>query len=235
MTYADAQSAPGPQTPTQTSGLAIAALVFGILAIIPGLGLLAALVGFILSLVAMASIRKSRGQVGGNVLAVIGLVLSCVFGLFNLLILAAVLIPSLVGARDAALQVKAMNDLKQLYMSINMYQVDQGEFPPDLQALYDAGLIEAEQLRNPRNDAPPPAPGNIDAQSDYIYVQGVNLSHGSQAIVAFARPRKNADEVPVVFVDGSVASLPKAEFRDQLEAQSREHDIPIPVYEPASY
>ncbi|MFO8058140.1 MAG: DUF4190 domain-containing protein, partial [bacterium] len=60
----------------RTSGLAIASLVLGILAICYGF---TGIVGFILGLVAISQINNSEGQLGGKGLAIAGTITSGVF------------------------------------------------------------------------------------------------------------------------------------------------------------
>lgn len=84
-------------SPAATSGLSIASLVFGVLAV-PSCGL-AAIAGVITGHLGLREIRKSGGAMQGRGLAVAGMVLSYTFGLIGLLIvvllLAGLLMPIL--------------------------------------------------------------------------------------------------------------------------------------------
>lgn len=86
-----------PATATGTSGLAIAALVLGVLWL-GGLGSLAAVV---LGVMALRQLRRADGQRGGRGLAIAGAALGGV-GLVATLLLASIAIPTFLAAREAA-------------------------------------------------------------------------------------------------------------------------------------
>ena len=134
---------PPPQTfsgvpvaagPHKTSGLAIASLVLGIFLFFP-LSIPAIIVGHI----ALSQIKKSAGGIGGRGLAIAGLVLGYL-GIALIpfvLIIAAIAIPNLLRARNAANEASAAASLR----TINTAQVTyQSQFPtigyaPDLRSL----------------------------------------------------------------------------------------------------
>jgi type IV pilus assembly protein PilA len=134
---------PPPQTfsgvpvaagPHKTSGLAIASLVLGIFLFFP-LSIPAIIVGHI----ALSQIKKSAGGIGGRGLAIAGLVLGYL-GIALIpfvLIIAAIAIPNLLRARNAANEASAAASLR----TINTAQVTyQSQFPtigyaPDLTSL----------------------------------------------------------------------------------------------------
>jgi competence protein ComGC len=101
-----------PMQPQKTSGLAIASLVLG------GLGMCSAgltgLVGLILGIVALVSINKSQGQLGGKGLAIAGISVSAVFTLLMVPMMMAIAIPNFVKARSTAQHNACINNLRQL-------------------------------------------------------------------------------------------------------------------------
>lgn len=117
-------------TVSQTSGLAIASLILGILGFCT-FGI-AGIVGFILGIVGLIAISKSAGRLKGQGLAITGTVVSAV-SLITLFIalLMAILMPALVGARHTARVAVSMNNAKQLCLVFSMYCADNnGQFPP---------------------------------------------------------------------------------------------------------
>lgn len=107
----------GPQAamapaPTKTSGMAIASLVCGILALciaVPGI------LGIIFGILAIKQINRSEGTIGGKGLAIGGLVTSgigvVVVGLF---IGASMMLPALARAKAKASRIKCVNNLNSI-------------------------------------------------------------------------------------------------------------------------
>jgi len=116
---------------TKTSGLAIASLVLGIVGIATcGLTLLVtAPVGLVLGLVAMNKIGKSQGQLGGRGLALAGLITSCT-ALLLLPVFVAMLLPALMQAKQKALSLHCMTNVKELSLAMRLYAGDnQNHYP----------------------------------------------------------------------------------------------------------
>ena len=118
--------APLPAGPVKTSGLAIASLVCGVF----GFLCLPALAGVVLGIMALLKINKSRGQLGGQGLAIAGL---CVSGLMLILIVpAGLLLPALARAKAKASEINCVSNLKQIGLGARLYSGDNKEtFPPD--------------------------------------------------------------------------------------------------------
>ena len=105
-------------------GIAIAALVFGILGFPTcGLGGVAAI---ILGIIALLQISKSNGEIGGRNMAIAGLVLGgiSIILLPFIAILAAILFPVFAKARGASSKTHCMNNMKQLGTALNVYFTD---------------------------------------------------------------------------------------------------------------
>ena len=130
--HATAPAAPGasfsppplaaaPSAPAKTSRLAIASLVLGILGVLTCGA--TALVGLILGIIAMAKVKSSGGKLGGNGIALAGIIVSAVF-LFMIPIFAAMLLPALASAKQKAQQINCMNNEKQLSLAVKMYSGD---------------------------------------------------------------------------------------------------------------
>jgi len=115
----------------KTSGLAIASLVLGICGFV-SCGI-ASIAGVILGIIGLVSISKSAGQLKGQGLAVVGIVVSTITLVLvpMMCILIAILMPALAGARHQAKRVVTMNYAKQLCLAMIMYcDEHDGRFPP---------------------------------------------------------------------------------------------------------
>ena len=119
MTTMPQMGAPmGPRP--RASGLAIASLILGLLAL-PSCGA-TGLIGLILGIVALSIISTSTEPLGGRGAAIWGIVLSAVGMVLSVvLVLSAILMPALVAARGQARSVAVMAQGKQLAMGMLMY------------------------------------------------------------------------------------------------------------------
>lgn len=100
-----------PAAQPHTSGLAIASLVTAVLGV--------ALVGLILGILALRSIRASAGTVTGRGLAIAGIVISSVWMvLVTVAILLALAVPTFLVQRDAAVSGQAQANLKQVVNAV---------------------------------------------------------------------------------------------------------------------
>ena len=103
----------------RTSGLAIAALVLGILGFCTA-GV-TAVVGLVLGIVALILIGRSQGRLGGSGLAIAGI---CV-AVASFLVLPAMLLPALHQAKRKALRGQfCMSNMKQLAFSFRTYAME---------------------------------------------------------------------------------------------------------------
>jgi prepilin-type processing-associated H-X9-DG protein len=116
-----------PSPPPKTSALAITSLVLGCLGILT-CGI-TSLVGLVLGIIALVRINKSKGQLGGQGMALAGTIVSAIFLLFAPM-MAALLLPALARAKQKASSVQCMNNLKQLSLGVIMYANDnKDQFP----------------------------------------------------------------------------------------------------------
>ncbi len=110
----------------QDSGLAIAALILGLLSCIP----LCGIVAIVLGIVALVQISNGRGQLKGQGMAIVGIVCGAVITFF---ILPTMLYPVFVKARvKARVTSSCMSKQKQIATSIALYAQDNGQkLPPN--------------------------------------------------------------------------------------------------------
>jgi hypothetical protein len=109
---------------TGTSGKAITALVLGILS---PLLLLPSVPGAIFGILALRDIGRSNGRLGGNGMAIAGIVLSCISVLVMCPV--ALLVPAVQNVRSAAQRMKDSNNLKQLALGLINHESANGSFP----------------------------------------------------------------------------------------------------------
>ena len=126
-----------PYPVRQTSGLAIASLVCGILGFLTcGLtGIAAVITGHF----AMSSIKRANGSLEGKGMALAGLIT----GYFSFLIIGVAFVsglaaPVLLKQRQAADRVEAVNHLRQLGLGLFDFDSEYGSFPSEALATDDA-------------------------------------------------------------------------------------------------
>ena len=118
-------SAPAYSGPSETSGKAVASLIFGLLFFVP----LAFLVAVVFGHLALSDIKKSAGRLKGQGLAITGLVLGyCWIAILPiLLIIAAIAIPNLLHARIQANELGAMTQVRILVTAETAYAASHPE------------------------------------------------------------------------------------------------------------
>lgn len=121
--------------PPKTSGLAVTSLVLGCLGLLT-CGI-TSLVGLVLGIIALVRINKSKGQLGGQGLALAGTIVSAAF-LLLAPIPAAMLLPALAKAKQKATGIQCMNNVKQLNLGLVMYAGDNKDLFPSGTAWCDA-------------------------------------------------------------------------------------------------
>jgi type IV pilus assembly protein PilA len=144
---------PPPLGPLESSGKAIASLICGFFAwIFP-----AAVAAIILGHVSLSEIGRSAGRLRGRGIAIGGLVMGYA-GLFFIpfiLIIAAIAIPNLLRARQAANEASAVGSLRTIDIAaINYSATYSNGFPPSLAAMDGAAngrpTCDDAQLIDPR-------------------------------------------------------------------------------------
>jgi type II secretory pathway pseudopilin PulG len=123
-----------PEAPAKTSGKAVASLILGFFSIF----MLPAIVGVVLGHIAWSEIKRSAGKLKGQGLALAGLILGYlgIAALPFVLIIAAIAIPNLLRARQAANEASAVASLRALNTALVVYNSTyQRGFPADLGAL----------------------------------------------------------------------------------------------------
>jgi len=214
--------APGPiagsSQRVNTSGLAITSLVLGILGFFT-CGI-TAFVGLILGIVAMNRVKKSNGTLDGFGVALAGTIVSAVF-LLMIPVGAAMLLPALAKAKQRALTINCVNNMKQLALAARIYSSDHSDRFPSATNWCDALKPEVGS----ENIFKCPA-GNQNERCTYAYNSrldgleetninpstvlffetegGWNVSGGPELMLKQARHGRT---FVVAFADGSVQQL----------------------------
>ena len=141
--------------PTKTSVMAIVSLVLGVLGFCTlGLG---GLIGVILGIVALVSINKSAGRLGGQGVAIggivvsgVGLIAGLIVGLLFLgTLLLGIFLPAIGAPRQAAVNAMSMSSLRQVSVAAALYATDYNDYLPrsgDWVDLLDAYVEDADAL-----------------------------------------------------------------------------------------
>ncbi len=116
----------------QTLGIAIASLICGCLFLIPFLGVLFSLTAIILGIISLSKINKDKEALGGNGLAIAGIVLGSIGVIIAIAMLglfAAVAVPNLMQARSSANEALAESTLRAISTAAETYAAANGEYP----------------------------------------------------------------------------------------------------------
>ena len=183
--------------PLQTSGLATASLICGILAVtvIP---CFAAIVAIICGHMAKAQIKKSGGTIGGDGLALAGLIMGYLGTLVFIPILAALALPAIAVAKERANETLGLSNARQIVMACEAYAVGHnGAFPPNLQTLVPEYLPTAQVFRCPIG-------GNKEEMGFVYYPFQSSTSFGQNPLL-FSKGLNRRKQCIVAHVDGSAA------------------------------
>jgi len=224
---------PTTRTPLKNSGLAVTSLVMGILGFFT-CGI-TAIPGVILGIVALNKIRKSDGQLGGKVMAIVGLCLSAAS--LIMLILAGLLLPAVARAKRNAQPfpnwgqsqtIHCVNNLKQLGLAVRLYANDNKDQFPLAAKWCDA--IQTDVGGNTTIFQCPGAPGprctyafnakisgmdvgKINPNTVMIFETqgGWNLNGGAELMI---RKPRHGNRFTVCLADGSVQQITASQLSE---------------------
>jgi len=143
----------GTKSEGQKNGLAICALVLGIVSLLTfsllGVG---AITGIILASVAMGRVKREPWKYGGRGIAIAGLVLSIasLVILVPVAIIAAIAIPNMLAARLAANEASAIHSMKIISSAEGMYYTSFAKYGT-LDELGAQGLIDSQLATGSKN------------------------------------------------------------------------------------
>jgi type IV pilus assembly protein PilA len=127
--------------PTETSGKAIGALIFGIFFFVFPSAILAIILGHW----SLSDIRKAGGRLTGRGMGTAGMVLGYMGVAFIpfILIIAAIAIPNLLRARTAANEASAVGSLRAMNTALSTYGAEYGSgYPSNLNVLTSGNAAE---------------------------------------------------------------------------------------------
>lgn len=170
------------ETESPKKGMAIAALVLGILSFLTfGLLGVGAIVGIILSCVAMSRVNREPWKFGGHGMAIAGLVLSIVslFSVVPMAIIASIAIPNLLASRRAANEGSAISSMRTIASAETVYYSNFHKYGT-LNELVAQNLIDARLASGSKhgyNFTLELTSGEMDAEG--FVVVGVPMTYGS--------------------------------------------------------
>ena len=192
--------APQPGRHRKSAKLSIAALVMGILALIPILGVLCALLGLIFGIVSLAKKRPKPG------LAITGIVLSGL-GLFVApSITTAILLPYVNRARVTARRSVSMTRLSGISKSIQLYDAEHNQYPKELSQLVEKAYLGTSTLYYP---------GKRELGVAYFYLTPAKDAP-AETIMACEKAGFDEEGRNVLFANGSIQWLLNDEFAKTL-------------------
>ena len=130
-------------TTAQTSRLAVAAFVMGLLCLTCVLWPLLVLPAILCGIIALVKISASKGQLKGSGLAVVGLVIPAVMTLILPLVL-AIILPALSKAREAAQCAVCRSNLSALSLAMIIYMDDYDDRVPTPEQWCDLLIQKAD-------------------------------------------------------------------------------------------
>ncbi len=225
-------STPAQMSPqsAQTSGMAIASMICGILglllwlpcipAIILGMMKAAALMmilwlpcipAIILGHLGLSAIKKSAGALKGGGMAVAGLVMGylMIAAIPLIAILAAIAIPAFSSIQEKAVQAKTMSNARQLALAVKMYaQEHEGNLPPSLEKMVEENIVDQALLaQRPESSRT----GDYGQGWDYRGA-GMKDTEAGQTVILVSVKADRAKKKIVGHLDGTVELVPESEI-----------------------
>jgi serine/threonine protein kinase/HEAT repeat protein len=209
--------------PKRAKGLAIWALVLGIIGIIPIVGLATGLIALVLGIVALVKQTTSKGMaIAGTILGALGSLMIP----FHIIVLTG----AMFGMKFSAQNTVCMSNLKTIGTAMVSYrEKNGGNYPDNLETLEKAGLVPAKALRCPLHDGQP-------GQTSYEYIRP--SGPGEPGIIAWDRHPHTAKNVPVgrnvLYANGSVRFLNEQMFAQTPKAARHSARPPQPPARPTA-
>ena len=219
--------AAGAVPPQLKTGMAVTAMVFGIIGIVT-LGFCSPLgaIGCILGIIALVRVGRVPDQYGGKGMAIAGIctgAVSCIA--FILLILptlatTSVLLPSLTRAREMARRAACASNLRQVGIVLVAYaEANNDALPPDLDTLIKQSSMPSNIFI---------CPAAVEAQEPYIYVPvGTMNDLDPQTPWVIENPENHGGKGGnVLYGDTHTEWVPQARLTPMLDDAGVEKSLP---------
>ncbi len=212
----------------RSSGLAIAALILGIISIPTAFVCVGGILGAVAVILGIVAAVRASGQperFGGKGMAITGIVTGAlgVIMIFILIPAGLMLFKAVGGAVQADMRLEALGQ------GLRAYHATHDEYPPDLDTLSAAGMVGG------------PVFGELidaDASAEVAYTVGLDPSVPPHWILAYQRVVIASYPMCVVLLaDGSTDALDEQEFRRAMQTFENEykarHGRPPTILKPA--
>lgn len=180
-------------SPPKTSIVAVVGFFFGVATLF--LGWFSALPGVICSIVALVRIKRSKGTLWGQSLAIVGLTASiCFFFLHGMLF------PPFIAYNDSHQRIRqtSKNNMHQIGKACLLYSSEggYGQPPASLQDLFRVNYLDDERvITNP-----------LTQRKDYTFLPYTKNAPATR-IILLEGPGSSEKDMYVLFLDGNVVAL----------------------------
>jgi prepilin-type processing-associated H-X9-DG protein len=205
MSQLPPQSPPEMPSPIQVQvapqpgkGLAVAALILGLVGLIPLLGLVPAIIGIILGIVALAKKRPGKGM------AITGIVA----GAIGFIVMPLVLFIPIQHALEITRQASCMANLKGMGTALALYaQANNNEYPQNLDQLIKNG--ESPKLfKCPSSEK--------HREFDYFYLAPAKDAPATTLVACDFKDNHKGELRNVLYMDGHASMLKEPAFQQAL-------------------
>ncbi|MFA5089812.1 MAG: type II secretion system protein GspG [Candidatus Omnitrophota bacterium] len=118
------------QVKSKVSGLAIAGLICAILATLL-FGIIVAVIGLVLGLIAFKQINHSKGAIKGRGIAMAAIIIAIAGTVLRL----AIAIPQFIKMNERAKVAASLSNIAAIRTTLEMYKLDNGSYPKELSIL----------------------------------------------------------------------------------------------------
>lgn len=199
----------------RSSGLAVGALVCGILGLIGCFPV--GVVGLVLGIVALVRIGNQPARHGGKGMAIGGICTAAV-GMLLLPLLVAIGLPSLARARELSKRTVCRANMMGIGQALYIYAQDEpkGMFP-------EAGADWMGRLTGPGHVTPMhfvcPSTADMSGDCSYIYVPGYGTSSNPAQIILYEPPENHGGEGGnILYLDGHVSFVKSPQYEQAIAA-----------------
>lgn len=133
---------------SKVSGLAIAGLFCAIIGAVL-FGVIVAVIGLILGLIALIKINRSKGEIKGKGIATAAVIVAIAGTILRILIF----IPPFVSTKETAKKSATLAQIAGIKTALEMYKVDNGNYPQQLSVLVVDSSGKGAYLKNLPKDA----------------------------------------------------------------------------------